>query len=68
MFDLLRKALLSFGFSIYSRTLKTQHPKFHVFVAIVVTRKDMTHSVISIDSINFNSMSTDSPAVRVLDC
>ena len=34
---------------------------------INITRKDMTHSVISIDSIIFNSMSTDSPAVRVLD-
>ena len=32
-----------------------------------ITRKDMTHSVISIDSIILNSMSTDSSAVKVLD-
>ena len=32
-----------------------------------LTRKDMTHSVISIDSIILNSMSTDSSAVKVLD-
>ena len=32
-----------------------------------LTRKDMTHSVISIDSIILNSMSTDSSAVIVLD-
>ena len=39
-------------------------PETHIFRK---TRKDMTHSVISIDSIILNSMSTDSSAGKVLD-
>ena len=42
-------------------------PISYLFSDISITRKDMTHSVISIDSIIFNSMSTDSSAVKVLD-
>ena len=43
------------------------HLHSFAFLSHDITRKDMTHSVISIDSIILNSMSTDSSAVKVLD-
>ena len=51
----------------YVVTLHLPAKQFSHCIALTVTRKDMTHSVISIDSINLNSMSTDSSAGKVLD-